>query len=274
MKRICLFLLCTVLVGMFIMLVANTAYSLNEEDFTEVEYHYILQNIEKWETLDVLPQEMVTLFDIFEFESGADHYKVMNADTPDRILQKDTLLLRVRANVKKPDKSKITLKTRSTDMNALVDDIPGAEYELDVSVAKTTYSGAVDIKFTDEDLDVNTLTPESILNYINLKEPALLHYLAPIRDNPEARLPGVVDRYKFEGKLKEHAFAADVEFDFEIWTFGPEQYLVELAFSGETERKAELDQLYTEIGEFLAGHELLNPEQFSKTNYYFELFMK
>ena len=274
MKRTRLCVVCTVVVGVFAMFAANTAYSLSEENFTEVEYHFILQNIEKWENLDALPQEIAALLDIFELDTEAKHYQVMYADTPDRILQKDTLILRIRAYVNKPEKSKITLKTRNTDMQTLVSDIPNAEYELDVSGPKTTYSGSVDIKFTGDDLDVNTITTESLLGYINEKEPALLPYLAPIQDNAEAGLPGIVDRYKFEGKLKKHAFAADVEFDFEIWTFGPEQYLVELAFSGETERKAELDQLYTEIGEFLTGHELLNSEQFSKTNYYFDVFKK
>ena len=53
---------------------------------------------------------------------------------------------------------------------------------------------------------------------------------------------------------------------------GREKYLVELAFSGDTAQKAELDQLYAEIGEFLTARDLLSPEQFSKTNYYFDVF--
>ncbi len=261
-------------ITIMIMLGAETTYSASEETFSEIEYHFILKNmVEVGDAVETLPQEVVDQLHIFEFGSKPKHYRVMYVDTKDRVLRRENMILRVRANVKKPKKSKVTVKSRSNDAATLVD-IPDGEYEIDVSGTKNTYSASLDIKYSKEELDDNSLTTAILLDFIQQKNPDVLQYLAPIQDNSEATIPGVVDRFQFEGHLKDRPAVEDIEFDFEMWIFDTGQYLTELAFKGEMKDKATLDALYSEVQEFLTQQDILNPEQFSKTQFYFDFFNK
>ncbi|MCP4396457.1 MAG: hypothetical protein GY801_03965 [bacterium] len=261
-------------ITMMIMLGADTAYSASEETFSEIEYHFILKNmVEVGDTLETLPQEVVEQLHIFEFDPEPKHYKVMYVDSRDRVLRKENMILRVRANVKKPKKSKVTIKSRSKDAATLVD-LPDGEYEIDVSGVKNTYSASLDMKYSKEELDDNSLTTASLLDFIQQRNPDALQFLKPIQDNPEAAIPGVVDRFQFEGHLKDRPSVEEIEFDFEMWIFDTGLYLTELAFSGEMKDKAALDALYSEVQEFLTQQDILSPEQFSKTQFYFDFFNK
>jgi hypothetical protein len=126
----------------------------------------------------------------------------------------------------------------------------------------------------DASLNVNAVTPASVFAYIQDKCPDLYPHLASIENNPEAQIPGIVDRYRFEGTLAADTrpLYDEVEFDLELWVFAPDQYIVELAFGGDVADQADLDALYEEIRIFLDGHNLLNPLSFSKTGFYFEFF--
>ena len=263
-----------VCIAVMIMAGASTAQSAPEEKFSAVEYHYILKNmVDVADAVEMLPQELAEQLHIFEFDSEPKHYKVMYVDSKDRVLRRENMILRVRANVKKPEKSKITIKGRSSDASSLKD-IPDGEYEIDVSGGKNTYSVSLDIKYSPEELDDSSLTTASLLDFIRRKNPDLLQLLVPIQDNAEAAIPGVVDRFQFEGKLKDRPDFEEIDFDFEIWIFDTGQYLTELAFSGDMEDKDALDALYAEVQEFLTQQNLLSPEQVSKTQFYFDFFNK
>ncbi|MCP4396462.1 MAG: PEP-CTERM sorting domain-containing protein [bacterium] len=264
---------------------ANSAHSLGEGDFDELEYHLLLQSVDSWDPVDGLPATLVDQLDeMLEFDDDFKHYKVMYVDTKDRALSEDTLILRVRARMDKPKKSKITLKSRSAHVSEVLalsecDDI---KYEIDISGeppgTTKNYSVSSDIKYhgiDDADLNVNAVTPASIFAYIQAECPDLYPYLAPLVGNPETQIPGIVDRYKFEGTLADatHPLYDEVEFDLELWVFAPDEYIVEIAFGGDAADQAALDALYAELRTFLAEDQgLLNPQSFSKTGFYFEFF--
>ena len=258
----------------------QNAYSLDEDDFDGLEYHILLQNIDIWDPASGLPADLVDQLDeMFVFDNEAKHYKVMYIDTHDHVLGEENLILRVRARMDKPKKSKITLKSRSADV-ADVEDIAKCDdkkYEIDISGTDQNYAVSSDIEYhgiDDAELNVNAITPASVLAYIQDKCPSVSPYLAPIEANPEAQIPGIVDRYQFEGSLADdtHPLYDDLTFDFELWAFAPDQYIVELAFGGDVEDRAALDDLYKDLQAFFEEQGMLNPEQFSKTGFYFEFF--
>jgi hypothetical protein len=259
---------------------ANSAYSLDEGDFDELEYHLLLQNIDIWDPASGLPAALVDQLDeMFVFDDEAKHYKVMYIDTNDRALGEGNLILRVRARMDKPKKSKITLKSRSADVADVLDiaACDDRKYEIDISGTDQNYAVSSDIEYhgiDDEELNVNAITPASVLAYIQDKCPSVFSYLTPIENNPEAQIPGIVDRYQFEGTLADdtHPLYDDPTFDFELWVFAPDQYIVELAFGGDVEDREALYALYEELKTFFEAQNLLNPEQFSKTGFYFEFF--
>jgi hypothetical protein len=88
---------------------------------------------------------------------------------------------------------------------------------------------------------------------------------------------GVNSQYDFKGRLKaNHPLVKKLrKVDFSVWFFPPTGRIsIELVYTGDAQDKAELDALQQETMRFLKEKGLLNPIQGSKTEYYFNSYIR
>ncbi len=264
---------CVVLAGFSVNCVAQSA---TEEMFTEgeIEYHFLLND-----TINVLEDYMPALpaqiadqlAPMYLVETEGDYGTGMYVDTPDRLLRKQNLILRVK-------QKKITLKARGKAADAVLDleKCDKKKYEIDY-VEDSVYSISSDIKFKEDDFDVNfvNVTPTKLYAFIEERCPSMYEYIKPITENPQVRIPGVARQYEFKASLqKDHPLAGKIEVEFTIWFLPPtDKTVVELAYSGDAADREELDKLRAETVEFLKSRGLLSPDQMSKTQIYFNTFL-
>ena len=191
-------------------------------------------------------------------------------DTPERVLDKAHLILRVRSGL-------ITVKARSTSLEDLIDLKPceTIKYEEDY-LAEVGYSISSELKFKKEDwiADPSKASVEQVQAFFQKKCPDLAKQLEKIL-NPIGSLtaPGVAKMYSAEFKLNHPLAERFKEVGFSAWTFpGSKHSLAEVAWTGYVKDKVALDQFYYETREKLSKAGLLAPDQSSKTEQYFHAF--
>ena len=189
-------------------------------------------------------------------------------------LGKKNLIVRVR-------QGQITVKARASSPDVLTDLAPcsSKKYELDW-FGTPDYSISSDIRFKDEEFDVKPTawTPPKLWEFMGAKCPALMQQIGPaVAGVPEVQIPGVATMYSADVKLK-HAAAADptragLEAGVAVWFFPPtDEYLVELAFTGNVADRATSDEVYADIRAELKKANLLAADQTSKTQQYFAAY--
>lgn len=91
--------------------------------------------------------------------------EVVYFDTPSKTLGNQGLILRVRKELTRPDKSRITLKSRHRDLSRLLF-IPYTKGEVDVKGGQVAYSLSLDSNFRNADLDLAKVTGREFLDYL------------------------------------------------------------------------------------------------------------
>ncbi len=91
-----------------------SVFALDISDFDRTEYGF---NTQEPANLNIAPRSLSgkreKLYDFINFEQGYDEKLVTYLDTPNRDLHKNALIIRVREDLTKPKKSKITVKLRA-----------------------------------------------------------------------------------------------------------------------------------------------------------------
>lgn len=240
----------------------------------DLEYHFLLNNsVNVSEAcMPTLPAQLIEqLAPMFLVKVEGEHDVGMYVDTPDRLLQQQNLILRVK-------QGKITLKARGAAPGSVLDleKCDKKKYEIDYS-GQADYSISSDLKFKDEEFDITftTITPQKLYTFIQTRCPAMYAHLTPLVNDTRVRIPGVASQYEFEASLPaDHPAAKKAEVTLTIWFMAPkDETVVELAYSGAAAEKDVLDALQTETVEFLTSKGLLRTEQKSKTQLYFDTFL-
>lgn len=240
----------------------------------DLEYHFLLNdsvNVSE-ASLPALPAQLIEqLAPMFIVKAEGEHDVGMYVDTPDRLLQQQNLILRVK-------QGKITLKARGAAPDSVLDleKCDKKKYEIDYS-GQADYSISSDLKFKDDEFDIafTTITPQKLYAFIQTRCPAMYAHLAPLLNDARVKIPGVASQYEFEACLPaDHPAAKKAEVTLTIWFMAPkDEIVVELAYSGAAADKDALDALQTETVEFLKSKGLLRTEQKSKTQLYFDIFL-
>ncbi len=197
-------------------------------------------------------------------------YKMFFVDSRDRILNKGSLLVRLRSNLSNPRRSDIVLKSRNKSIDQVEEFdsswFKSIKHEIDVVGEAKTYSISHELAYHHgKDLDPSKIrSGQEVLDLIGAKSPKAKDLLQDRLGSSELVFPGVVDRYKFEAVYKGQ-FTATVE----VWDFDGKTYLGGMSFKGSTSEEGELEALNRELMGELEAAGMLSKETISKTQAYF-----
>jgi hypothetical protein len=172
-----------------------------------------------------------------------------------------------------PDKSKITIKSRSeviTRVNKLPD-CGRLKHEIDISPGKTRYSASADIP-----LQLDTI-PENGNVLVNLVRTGIT---VQCRDALRSKglvlnnlsTPGFIDIYRYKGRMKVSAAQGYIPVVLETWKLGDNRLIGELSLKGDVSNKEELDAVNDELYKLLHRQQLIRPGSNSKTEAYFSYY--
>jgi hypothetical protein len=239
-----------------------------------IEYHYLLvsEGITEATLKDFIKKTIAPhLKDMFEVGDVSKPKWGIYIDSPDRVLDKSYLILRVRSG-------QITVKSRGKSPDALIDlyDTGKKKYEIDY-FGSPEYSISVDVRFTKEQFNVDKgFTTEELLNFMEKASPPLMDQLRPYLTNRSALvIPGKAIMYDIDIKiLPTHQMASKLkEVGLTAWFFPPtSKSLMELSFVAEVQDKKAVDGFYNELKDHLRKVDLLHPIQKSKTELFFEAY--
>ncbi len=261
-------------------LLAPSLFALEKEDFTAYEYH---ANIKVDDTLAYGAPELTGRFRKsvdFLYLKGKDEAKsvklVTYLDTKDRLLQKNNLIIRVREDLVKPKKSKITVKVRGTDPASFGALKGFKDTEIDLTGDRATFSASYDIKYNPKALDIHNLNSADVLAYIREKDKAAWKLLKPLLPRLEGQLlpTTVMVIRKWEGSFSDGTFP-DLEIEFQYWS--PEQqkaglYFAEVSFEGKAKDNEELGKAYQKLQQSVIARGLdKGAHEGSKTQATFDL---
>ncbi len=146
------------------------AFALSISHFTQTEYGF---NIQEPGSMNIAPASLdgkrEQLYNFINFEPGHDEKLVTYIDTPNRDLHKKSLIIRVREDVSKSSKSKITVKLRAQSPEAFGDLRQYKKAEIDIVGGEKKYSVSWDIKYHPNNIDVRKVDIAAVLERIKKK---------------------------------------------------------------------------------------------------------
>jgi hypothetical protein len=193
-------------------------------------------------------------------------------DSPGRDLRKHHLIVRVR-------RGRIAFKERAASPSALLDleACTSRKYEMDW-FGRPEYSISTEIAFDPAEFDATppALTTAKLWDFVERKCPGMWRQVRPlvVRASQDLQVPGVAHMYGAQASLKIPAAAKVKEASVAVWFFPPtDRFLVELSFTGFVRDRAGLDSMYTELKGRLQATGLLQADQSSKTEQYFDAYL-
>ena len=251
----------------------SNAHALMPNIFTQIEYHL---NIKTDTVLSALStankQDTATLsqiFDFVEFKNTTSIHLVTYIDTHDCAFKAHNIIIRVREDPDKPQKSKITVKLRASNPNELGKFQNYNKAELDFSDGKLEYSTNYDLPYSPDKLPIQALNIEQVFEIIKQNSNAW-EIISPIylQYKTKFRQTVVMKIYTWEGKLKSLP-DQNLKLDFQLWT--PVQAnlnikLAELSFKGSINEKTQLEEDYQWLTTKLKKIKIANENQVSKTS--------
>lgn len=217
------------------------SWALDISHFTQTEYGF---NIQEPDSMNIAPNSLSgqreKLYNFINFEPGHDEKLVTYLDTPNRDLNKNALIIRVREDVTKPSKTKITVKLRAESPEAFGDLNKYRKAEIDIVGGEKKYSVSWDIKYHPNDYDVRRVDVPAILERIKKKNPEAWSAI-------ESRLDGKTDQIQqtmvmralyWEGPITK--VPGIVEADYSIWSpyyRKPAVAFTSISFKGKTKDK-------------------------------------
>lgn len=214
-------------------------------DMTDIEYHYQLDPAGALVPgTGKLSRAFMEKTPFIKWKNKPAYKEGFYIDTYDRYLKKRNQVLRVRFDLKKPEKSKVTLKSRSADVSKVTffGHEPGGE--IDAFFGEEAYSYSVDTPVRRDDLDLTTATPAQVFELLKRRDPAFYALTRGLRAQGLAKIGAspVMSMGKFKGKIAQGGFAGR-EVELQVWTVKGDAVpvLAEVGFSGDITDKAKLD---------------------------------
>ena len=252
------------------------ALALDISHFNGTEYGF---NIQEPEGMSIAPASMSgqreKLYNFINFEPGHDEKLVTYLDTPNRDLSKNSLIIRVREDLTRPGKTKITVKLRAESPEAFGDLKKYRKAEIDIVGGENKYSVSWDVKYHPNDIDVRRVDILEVLALIKKKRPEAWGVV-------ESRLGGKTDQIQqtmvmralyWEGPITK--IPGIVEADYSIWSpyyRKPAVAFTSISFKGKTKDK-NLPVVAQRIEAVLSEKGLTVPpeESYSKTRKTFDM---
>ena len=215
---------------------ALPAQALDKQDFDQVEYAF---NINEPKTFEMAPKSLAgkraDYYDFVDFKAKRKEKLVTYLDTPDRQFSKKSLIVRVREDLKKPGKSKITVKLRAPSPEQFGDLKNYKKAEIDIENGQKKYSVSYDIKMDPTRIDVRKVDVKAVAEQIRkgssdawaLVEPVFSQYADQIRQTI------VMRALSWEGLVTE--ISGKVEAEYAVWSpyyRFPKTFVSEISFKG------------------------------------------
>lgn len=214
-------------------------------DMTDIEYHYQLDPAGALiPGTGKLSKAFMEKTPFIKWKNKPAYKEGFYIDTYDRYLKKRNQVLRVRFDLKKPEKSKITLKSRSADVGKVTffGRKPGGE--IDAFFGEEAYSYSVDTPVRRDDLDLTTTTPAEVFALLERRDPAFYALTRGLRAQGLANIGAspVMSMGKFKGTITQGEFEGK-GVELQVWTVKGDTVpvLAEIGFSGDIAKKAKLD---------------------------------
>ncbi|MFW5490157.1 MAG: hypothetical protein ACNI3A_17335 [Desulfovibrio sp.] len=212
-----------------------------KKDLKAIEYHYQLDPSGALDASGNLAPEFLQQMAFITWKNTPSLKRGFYVDTEDRFLKSQRKVLRVRFDLAKPKKSKITLKSRGSNLARIDRLLPGTEGEIDSFFGQDQYSFAVDTPIPSKDFNLDAMTPEDALAFLKGHNQAVYNLTAPLRDHanisPLMRTPSAT-MLIFKGTAAEGPYKG-MKVELQVWTLhdGAKPYLAEIGFDGDlTER--------------------------------------
>lgn len=253
------------------------ALALEVADFTQAEYAFSINEPESW---DMAPKSLSTEraghYDFIHFKKGHKEKLVTYLDTPDRQFRKRSLIVRVREDLKKPWKSKITVKLRAPSPEQFGDLKKYKKAEIDVvDIIKggKKYSVSYDIKFDPTEIDVRKVDVNTVVARIKRKSPEAWALVEPvfIEYADQIRQTIVMRALSWEGTSAN--LTDKIEMDYAIWSpyyKYPRTFVSELSYKISTAHP-NVEAIARQIHGILTQKGILSDTPRSKTKTTFEM---
>jgi len=258
-------------------LVSQAAMALDKSDFTGYEYAF---RTDEPAGLSIVPERMAnerkSLYDFVAFESRYPKEKrVAYLDTPDRALKQANVIIRVREDITKPWKSKITVKLRTPDLEAVGKLSKYKKAEIDVSAGGVEkYSVSYDIIYVPSEIDVRDIDVDQVLEAIQKGNAEAWSLVEPLAGHfADLQQTEVFRMMQWSGP--QILINGTTEVDYTIWSpyfkHPSQKYASEISFKGHAFEKARLEGIASKVSEELKGDNVFMNVPDSKTEMVFSL---
>ena len=223
---------------LFNALLSSSAQALDVSDFTEAEYAF---NVREPDSLNMAPDSLTgereKLFDFINFEVDPYERWVTYLDTPDRDLNNNALIIRVREEPSRPWRSRITVKLRAPSPEGVGDVSQYRKAEIDIVNGTNSYSVSWDIRYNPNDLDMRKVDIPYVLDRIKNRSPAAWSAIKTLMDNYAGQLQQttVMRALRWRGQVTN--VPGIVEGEYQIWSpfyRSPKVFFSSIAFKGDS----------------------------------------
>ncbi|WP_147821024.1 hypothetical protein [Salidesulfovibrio onnuriiensis] len=230
------------------------------EDMKGIEYHYqLIPENSLAKSGDQISSTFLEKTAFIDWENTPSLKEGFYIDTVDRLLKAHNKILRVRFDLETPEKSKITLKSRSTDMKTLDRMNKAAEGEIDAFFGNEAYSYSLNTKIPVGKHNVSTMTPEETFNLLRSSGSEIYSLTQALRESGQPLLKTHVMRMeKYKGTVSSGDHKG-MKVELQIWTVKGNNtpVLAEIGFGGSIEEKQLLDALDAWLSQKLQSDTLL-----------------
>ncbi len=239
----------------------NVPRSAGMDDMKSIEYHYQLNPANTLDASGKITPEFLRRMPFILWKNTPSYKQGFYIDTQDRFLKQHNKVLRVRFDLAKPKKSKITLKSRSSDLDKL--DMMGSDPkgEIDSFSGQDQYSFSVDTPIPNKGFDLDTMTPEDVLAFLKANDTRFYGLTRALREHAKVsrliRTP-VATMAIFKGFSSEGPYKG-MEVELQVWTIkdGTQPFLAEIGFDGDVANRPSLDAQDVWLSLQLKAHGLL-----------------
>jgi len=256
------------------LILAFSVQALEIKDFTESEYAF---GVDEPTNLKMAPSALdgkrAEFYNFINFKPGKKKQLVTYLDTPDRLLYQKSLIIRVREDIKKPGKSKLTVKIRAASPEGFGDLKNYKKAEIDIVNGKKKYSVSYDIKYNPNDIDIRHVDIQVVFQRIEEKSPDAWALVEPFAKNHMIQIQQtiVMCALSWEGIITK--VPGRVEADLAIWSpyyKQPKMFITQLSFKGKT-GDFNLEKVSKRIQDALKAKNLLSETIGSKTKATFKM---
>ena len=242
----------------------------------DIEYHDNIDLKYAWNgESKELGKDFVAKTPYITWNNKVKFQELFYVDTKDRYLKSKGIIIRVRENISAPEKSKITLKTRSDSLDTLIGLPKVKKGEIDYFRGKANYSFSKDYEYNPYagEIVFEKATAMDAVNHIRDHDwKAYTIIVNMLRGGEKNILKTATARASsYKGWINEGPFKGQ-EIAIQLWKVSGEKtpYVFEIGFDGETKDIPELDKKSAWLMEKLKNSGVLAKEGSSKTEATFD----